>query len=87
MGPSLEWTLFRVTREDPERRCPFFTLLPIVASSDIVSHFDAPFKIALVVQARSIEMDSDPLRVELTWNGKWSDDTEEMLQNLVIRQC
>jgi hypothetical protein len=39
----------------------------------------------VVLQARSVEADSNTLRVEIAWNGQWSDDTEQMDRNLVLR--
>jgi hypothetical protein len=41
-------------------------------------------RIALTVQARGIEADSPPLRLELSWNGQWSDDASQMRRNFVI---
>jgi hypothetical protein len=39
----------------------------------------------LVLQARSVEEDSDVIRVQISWNGRWSSDADEMARNLVIR--
>jgi hypothetical protein len=39
------------------------------------------FKIALTVQASGIEADSDRLRVEISWDGEWSDDRDEMMRH------
>lgn len=30
--------------------------------------------------------ESNPLCLEISWNGKWSADTEEMKKNLVIKE-
>jgi hypothetical protein len=43
-----------------------------------------PFKMAFTLQARSIEKDSNLLRVEVSWNGQWADDTDQMANYLVI---
>jgi hypothetical protein len=84
IGPPVEFTLCSVYREDAEHRAPFFKLHPVVAPTDISTQFNQPFKIMLVLQARSIEADSDLRRIEVIWNGQWSDDTKQMNNNLVF---
>jgi len=37
------------------------------------------------VQARSVEADSSFLRVEIAWDGLWSDDTEQMASHMIVR--
>jgi hypothetical protein len=32
------------------------------------------FKIRLTLQARGVEKDSDELRIEISWDGKWADN-------------
>ena len=41
-----------------------------------------PCKIAVVVQAKSLDGDSLPLRLEISWDGKWSDDAAQMKRHL-----
>lgn len=42
-------------------------------------------KIVLSVQARSAEADSEVVRVEVSWNGKWAPGEAEMANNLVVK--
>jgi hypothetical protein len=82
IGPEVDFTLCAVYREDPQHRAQYFMLHPVVKATDMPFYFDQPFKIALVLQAQSIETEPNLLRVEIIWNGQWSDDTERMSRNL-----
>ncbi|MEQ9640614.1 MAG: hypothetical protein RIM84_11380 [Alphaproteobacteria bacterium] len=42
--------------------------------------------IIVTVQARSIEVDSQMLRIRIAWDGKWSDDADDMAQHMVVRE-
>src|SRR4029077_11820613 len=42
-------------------------------------------KVVLSVQARSAEADSEVVRVEVSWNGKWAAGEAEMADNLVVK--
>ena len=42
-------------------------------------------RLFVTLQARSIEADSDLLRVAISWNGKWADDEKEMAQHMVVK--
>ncbi len=41
-------------------------------------------KIILTLQARGIEADSNLLRVMIGWDGKWSDDEDDMARHLSV---
>jgi hypothetical protein len=44
-------------------------------------------RIALTLQARSVETNSRSYRFEIFWDGKWSDDKVEMTRHLVVKQA
>lgn len=53
----------------------------------IPERFTEPFqKFVFTLQARGIEADSRLRRVEISWNGKWSDDKDEMKNYLVVKE-
>ena len=84
VGPPVEWDLCSVYREFLPNGPPVFELQTIVAPTDITVQNDQPFRMVLTLQARSIEVDSNILQIELVWNGQWADDTDQMANNLVI---
>jgi len=43
-------------------------------------------KVQLEIVAVADEVESKPLRVEIAWNGKWSEDCGTMAGNLVVRE-
>jgi hypothetical protein len=44
-----------------------------------------PFKISVTLQARGIEADSNLLRLEISWDGRWADGMTEMKRHLVVK--
>lgn len=59
-------------------------LSPIIPG-EVPGPYTEECRIALTFQARGLERDSDLLRVEVSWDGKWSDDREQMMRHLVVR--
>jgi hypothetical protein len=86
MGPSVQYDLCSVLREFPGEG-PTFHLHTVVAPTDIAVHMNQPFRVAYILEAQSIEVDSKLLRVEIAWDGKWSDDTAQMADHLVINSA
>lgn len=84
IGPPVEWDLCSVFRELQPGGIPVFELQTVVAPTDITVRTQQPFRMVLTLQARSIEADSNVLDVELSWDGQWSDDTDQMANHLVI---
>jgi hypothetical protein len=37
-------------------------------------------------QAQSVERDSNQLQIELIWNGHYAEESDTMMNNLVIRE-
>lgn len=62
---------------------PLEFILPLVPNN--FPHKQAPpFKIWVTLQARAIEGTSKPLRLEIAWNGKWTEGAAEMANNLTF---
>jgi hypothetical protein len=38
----------------------------------------------VTLQARSLEADSDPIRLKIAWDGKWDPGEKEMATHLVV---
>jgi hypothetical protein len=72
-------------RSGPEEGAPpLFGLAIRVPIKDLPLQRTQPFEMALRLQARSVEKDSNVLTLKIMWNGKWSDDTEQMANHLAI---
>jgi hypothetical protein len=78
IGYSAECDLFHVLKEPLEVR-----LSPLVRGQ-VPDIWKGPFNIAVTLQARGIETDSNPLRLLVSWDGNWVDDIEEMRKHFVI---
>ena len=79
LGHSAECDLCHILKNPLEVR-----LSPII-KGQVPERFTEPFKFVFTVQARGVEGDSDPRRLEISWNGKWSDDRDEMKRHLVVK--
>jgi hypothetical protein len=42
-------------------------------------------RFTVTLQARSVETDSNLLRIEIAWDGQWADDSDEMARHLVVK--
>ena len=54
--------------------------------SYMVSQWDKEFQVRLTLQARSEEADSNLVKTEIIWNGKWDDDEGRMAENLIVQE-
>jgi hypothetical protein len=86
IGPPVEWNFCSLTREYESQGTPVFDLRTAVAPTDITPQMHKAFKAAFTLQARSLEVDSNFLRIEVAWDGQWADDTDQMANHLVIRE-
>jgi len=85
IGPPVETDLCSITRELQPGGGPVFQLHTVVQPTNVLIRADHhTFKMRVTLQARSIEADSNLLRVELTWNGQWAEDTNQMANNFVV---
>jgi hypothetical protein len=60
------------------------TLLPLYEPNNFTVNYPGRCHLILWVQARSNQADSDPLKVEINWNGIWDDDDKTMLDHITI---
>ena len=88
VGRPLEFDLCNVYQRSgaEAEKPPLFGLCVPVPVNDVPLQRTESFRMALSLLARSVEADSEPLKLEIVWNGQWSDETEQMANNLVIRR-
>ena len=67
--------LFSIIRADP----PVLSLYPLVGVFSLNTEWRTACRLLLTLQARSVETDSNILQVEITWNGRWSDDPVQLV--------
>src|SRR5262245_32447925 len=78
-GPPYEADLCCVVKNANSPSGPHeFKLSPLFRSFRRRADWNSACKIAVLVQARATEGDSNALRVEIAWDGQWSDDSVEM---------
>ena len=80
IGSSAECDLCHILKEPLA-----LYLSPIFPASVNPSKFAKKCRIALILQAKSTEADSDRCRFKISWNGEWP-DRANMSQSLVINQ-
>jgi hypothetical protein len=64
---------------------PGLALHPLIRGLDLTTKWHSSRTFAITLQARSIETDSNRLRVEIAWDGEWADDSDAMGRHLVIK--
>lgn len=57
---------------------------PVVIEFPMNAHRNTACKFVMTVQARSIDADSNVLRIQIAWDGNWADGNDEMMRHLVI---
>lgn len=80
IGYPAECDLCHVLKEPLEVR-----LSPII-KGQVLDTITGAFKFAFTLQARGIEAESKPLRLEISWSGMWSDNKADMMRHLVVKQ-
>jgi hypothetical protein len=83
IGRPREADLFSVV-ESVAGGPPHLQLSPAYAPSTLQYKWHSPCKLALTIQASGVEADSNKLRVEVAWDGKWSNDPKAMRHHLTI---
>jgi hypothetical protein len=78
IGFAAECDLCHVFKEPREVR-----LSPLI-KGQAPDLFTKEFKIALTLQARGVEADSNRLRLEISWDGEWSDNPTEMKRHFRV---
>jgi hypothetical protein len=80
VGYSSECDLCHILKEPLEVR-----LTPIVPGQ-VPDVYGEPIRIALTLQARGIEAESKPLRIEISWDGKWADNKDDLKRHFVVKE-
>jgi hypothetical protein len=80
VGYPAECDLCHVLKEPREMR-----IGPAINKGPILIRGSA--KMRLTLKARGLEADSNTLRVEVSWDGQWSDDRAEMRRHLVVKEA
>lgn len=60
-------------------------LQPLIAPLSLSARRREPCQLRVMLQARSLETDSDPLAIEIAWDGGWAEDTEDMARHMVVK--
>jgi hypothetical protein len=63
-----------------------FELSPYIKPNNFVGFLRANERMVIEVAVVSDTAESEPLFLDLSWNGQWSDDTIAMRTNMVIKQ-
>jgi len=63
-----------------------FALMPLIVPHNLNAHRNAPFRLVTSLQARSNQVDSAVVRIEISWDGSWEDGDVEMRRHLVIKE-
>ena len=83
VGPPIEYDLCSVFRVVGGAILQLHT---VVQPANVQIQRDKPCNLRLTLQARSLEIDSKPIQVQVIWDGLWSDDTDQMINHMIIRQ-
>ncbi len=60
---------------------------PLIKPYSLIRRWREPFKTAITFVAKSEEVDSEPLRIEIAWDGHWSDDVNQLTrQHLTVKE-
>ena len=63
-----------------------FMLTPLFSPSNFTTTVEANQKMRVEVKAIADNAESEPLCIEVSWDGQWSDDTLEMAKHLVVKE-
>lgn len=78
VGPDAEADLFTIVRGK------WLELKLLANPNNLQTRFRDGIKLELLVQAKSTERDSPLARVQVVWDGKWTDGAEEMRSHVVF---
>ena len=60
-------------------------LLPLIQPFNLDKQLRGPGVFVATLQARANEADSDPIRLQVSWDGQWHDGDVEMASHLVVK--
>lgn len=61
-------------------------LHPLVIPNNLQVVRRDPSTFVVTIQARGNEADSDPLRLQISWDGQWHDGAQEMQRHLSVKE-
>ena len=87
IGPPDNGDLCSVTKLPASTGHPHrLELHPLIRAISIPAKWESPCRLAVTLQARSLEAgSSNLLRVEIAWDGQWHDDATQMSRHLVVK--
>ena len=78
VGPDVEADLFYVTEHSS------LQLTPMIQPNNFRSTYQTATKLWVTLQARSLETDSEPICVQIAWDGQWEAGEAEMARHLIV---
>lgn len=85
IGPSAFADIAHVVQDIDPARTKWLELTPTFAPYGVQLRYHEPCSLRLTLQAQSDESDSEPLTVEIRWNGQWHDGALEMAQHVLLQ--
>jgi hypothetical protein len=84
VGTPIPYDLCAVFRDTFAGSPSLLQLQPAIRPPQLPIETAQEYHARLTLQAKSVEIDSDPLIVTIDWNGQWNDDSGQMAINLVV---
>jgi hypothetical protein len=78
VGPAVEADLFYVTEKSS------LHLAPMILPSNFPGSYETAVRLWVTLQARSLETESKPIRVQIAWDGQWERGEAEMAKHLLL---
>lgn len=88
LGPPKNADLISCTKRAFYEDTPFLRIQTVFMPNELskVAIRGTKVHMRLMIQARSLQVDSNPLLIELAWDGTWSDDLNEMARRLIVKE-
>lgn len=79
IGSSADSDLCNVVKDK------WLELLPLVTPYNLETRRSQKCLFVMLLQARANEVDSEILRVQISWDGRWKDSDHEMKQHMNVK--
>ena len=88
LGHPIRSDLISCTKQAFHESTPFLRINTIFTPNELAKYAvrAGQLRMRLTIQARSLEVDSDPMLIEIAWDGTWSDDLNDMARRLVVKK-
>jgi hypothetical protein len=80
IGASFDCDMCMVTKKG------YSQILPVIAPLCLTTQLLPNSEVVISLQARAVEVDSDPVRIRIWWDGQWKDGDEEMGQHFIVEE-